>query len=420
MAFNGMTLTVRGRSLQAKVQAGATLTFTKTKVGDGSLPPGGSLEPLNDLIGPKLVVPIQDVSVIGDGTCRVRGVLTNTDLATGFFVREIGVFATDPDLGEILYAIANAGDECDYLPAGGGAVAIEHVLDIVISVGNAANVTAVINESAVLATKADLSAHVGAGGNAHALATAAAAGFMSEADKAKLDGINAESLSATVNAHKTAAPLDHPDGSVTAAKLASGAALANLGYTPLNKDGDTMTGALNVNKVQISADPNGAIAIGDSAQNGITPYIDFHYGKGGAQSYNVRLINDADGNLSFLFGSGAGTLKVVGDTVYTSGNFTAVNNIGILSGVVSNGGTIPLPNGFTQAQCVWLVSMNNSNVNNYRYDIDEGSATGYWYRSDCRTDANRVVTATQVFYAQNTHTDVTQPGSANYIIIGVK
>lgn len=34
------------------------------------------------------------------------------------------------------------------------------------------------------------------------------------------------------------------DGSVTAAKIASGAAVSNIGYTPLNKAGDTMTGNL--------------------------------------------------------------------------------------------------------------------------------------------------------------------------------
>ena len=47
-----------------------------------------------------------------------------------------------------------------------------------------------------------------------------------------------------------AAPLtsgDIPDGSVTAADLASGAAASNLGYTPVNKTGDTMTGDLIVN-----------------------------------------------------------------------------------------------------------------------------------------------------------------------------
>ena len=35
------------------------------------------------------------------------------------------------------------------------------------------------------------------------------------------------------------------DGSVTAPKLAAGAAVSNIGYTPVNKAGDTMTGAFN-------------------------------------------------------------------------------------------------------------------------------------------------------------------------------
>jgi hypothetical protein len=37
-----------------------------------------------------------------------------------------------------------------------------------------------------------------------------------------------------------------PDGSVTAPKLASGSAVDNIGYTPVNKAGDTMTGAISV------------------------------------------------------------------------------------------------------------------------------------------------------------------------------
>ncbi len=39
---------------------------------------------------------------------------------------------------------------------------------------------------------------------------------------------------------------DYQDASVTAAKLASGAAVANIGYTPVNKAGDTITGNLDV------------------------------------------------------------------------------------------------------------------------------------------------------------------------------
>lgn len=37
------------------------------------------------------------------------------------------------------------------------------------------------------------------------------------------------------------------DGAITSAKLAPGAAIANIGYTPVNKAGDTITGNLTVN-----------------------------------------------------------------------------------------------------------------------------------------------------------------------------
>ncbi|MCS7008738.1 MAG: hypothetical protein NZL93_02215 [Chthoniobacterales bacterium] len=51
----------------------------------------------------------------------------------------------------------------------------------------------------------------------------------------------------TLAAHRSVATLDHPDGSVTAAKLAPGAAVANIGYTPLNRAGDAMVGVLDMN-----------------------------------------------------------------------------------------------------------------------------------------------------------------------------
>ena len=39
---------------------------------------------------------------------------------------------------------------------------------------------------------------------------------------------------------------DIADGSITAAKLAAGAAVSNIGYTPANKAGDTFTGSVGV------------------------------------------------------------------------------------------------------------------------------------------------------------------------------
>ncbi|MBP2655421.1 MAG: glycerophosphoryl diester phosphodiesterase [Firmicutes bacterium] len=196
MAFNGMTITAQGANLQTKIQAGATLTFTRIKIGDGVLAAVSSLEALTDLIDPLLVVQIESVASLGDGTYRVRGTLTNSSVATGFFVREIGVYATDPDDGEILYSIANAGSECDYLPAGGGSVVVEQVLDIVTAVGNASSVTATINEGAVLVSLASFTEHVEDKTNPHSV-TAKQAGALPIAGGDMTGAINETSVTMT-------------------------------------------------------------------------------------------------------------------------------------------------------------------------------------------------------------------------------
>ena len=133
--FNGMTLTAAGLQLETKAQTGIELKFSRAALGDGSLGTGQTLASLTALINHKLDLPIVGIDVIGTGTARMRVVLQNKDLSQGFFAREIGVFATDPDAGEILYAVANAGASCDYIPAGGGADIVELVLEVVTVVG---------------------------------------------------------------------------------------------------------------------------------------------------------------------------------------------------------------------------------------------------------------------------------------------
>lgn len=44
------------------------------------------------------------------------------------------------------------------------------------------------------------------------------------------------------------------DGSITAAKLADGSAVTNIGYTPANKAGDTFTGSVNVSGAIVATD----------------------------------------------------------------------------------------------------------------------------------------------------------------------
>lgn len=114
-AFPKMTLTNAGQALQTKVLAGETLTFTRIALGDGQLN-GQPIAPLTALISQKATVEVDSVRVVNTTTAQVAGFFSNADISTGFWWRETGVFAQDPDVGEILYGYTNAGDAGDYIP----------------------------------------------------------------------------------------------------------------------------------------------------------------------------------------------------------------------------------------------------------------------------------------------------------------
>ena len=114
-AFPKMTLTNAGQALQTKVLAGATLTFTRIALGDGQLN-GQPIAPLTALISQKATVEVDSVRVVNTTTAQVAGFFSNADISTGFWWRETGVFAQDPDVGEILYGYTTAGDAGDYIP----------------------------------------------------------------------------------------------------------------------------------------------------------------------------------------------------------------------------------------------------------------------------------------------------------------
>jgi hypothetical protein len=144
--FSSLTLTDAGYKLQVKAQTGVKLEFTRVALGDGVLSTGTSLNTLTALISEKQTSNI-DNPTIGDGSAEIKANFSNKDLTASYYLRELGIFAQDPDAGEILYAVANAGDAADYMPAYGGAETIEQVFTIELSVGNVANVTAVFAES---------------------------------------------------------------------------------------------------------------------------------------------------------------------------------------------------------------------------------------------------------------------------------
>ena len=117
--------------------------------------------------------------------------------------------------------------------------------------------------------------------------------------------------------------------------------------------------------------------------------------------------------------AGTGGCYVTADTLHTRlGSITGGNTVGVLSGVISNGQTIPLPAGFAEWQCRWLVSTNNSNSDGRTWDLDGGHKANQ-YSFNCYTDG-RVVRATMSAWNDSGNVTNIYPASANYIIIGVK
>lgn len=154
-AFGGIILTNKGRNLQAKAQTGIELKYTRIGIGDGQLA-GQSIPTLTKLISEKKSLPLTKLKLQGQGKAVVGAVLSNQEVTTGFYFREMGVFALDPDEGEILYGYGNSGANAEYIPPAGGADIIEKSIDMIVVVGQAANVTAVIDSSLVWATHDDV------------------------------------------------------------------------------------------------------------------------------------------------------------------------------------------------------------------------------------------------------------------------
>lgn len=139
--IEGYKLTNKGNALQIKVEAGkCKLNITKLKLGSGTA--SGDIVNLTDLVQVEQTVPISKIEVIDDYTCRITGLVTNQGLNKTYYIREIGLYAQDPDDGEILYLVA-VDKNPDVMPADNYQMIIsqEFNIDVVVSNVDSVNVT---------------------------------------------------------------------------------------------------------------------------------------------------------------------------------------------------------------------------------------------------------------------------------------
>lgn len=154
--FRQLIITNKGQALMAKLIAGtANVTFTKvaassTTYSDSQIPG------LTGLSNIKQQVAVSKVTKINSVAVQVDAAMENSALTTGYYMNSLGLYAKDPDEGEILYAVAGANVGA-YIPPYNGITVSGAYLKLVTTVSNASNVSMTVDPAAV-ATVGDINA----------------------------------------------------------------------------------------------------------------------------------------------------------------------------------------------------------------------------------------------------------------------
>lgn len=166
--FRKNVITRKGVALLQKTQMQSIkLEFTRIATGSGQY---GEDELLDEAVGLKTLMQqfsISSVTVVDTQTVKLAAVISNLELIQPYYMGEIGVFAIDPDEGEILYSLAVAyPGKADYFPAYDGSTPVSIGLDTYLVVSNTGNVTIRADPGAYASAK-DLNLHIKDQGHFH-------------------------------------------------------------------------------------------------------------------------------------------------------------------------------------------------------------------------------------------------------------
>ena len=117
--FHEAVITMKGLALDTKIRSGMTVAkFTHIKMGDGIYDGSEDLNIVESLKEVRQTFAISSIIVADNKTVRLRTVSDNIGVAAGYYISELGIYAEDPDEGEILYSIAiGVKGKMDYQPS---------------------------------------------------------------------------------------------------------------------------------------------------------------------------------------------------------------------------------------------------------------------------------------------------------------
>ena len=155
--MQGTVITNKGLQLIAKlVASGTVLSFTRAAVGTGSVPSGYDPTNMTGLNKYKMDGAIASCSSSGD-TASIIFQVSSIGVSAGFTITEAGLFATDPDEGEILYCYLDMSTDPQYIYAEGSAISKFVEMTLTVVVGSVQSVTAYINPGSLLTNDGDIS-----------------------------------------------------------------------------------------------------------------------------------------------------------------------------------------------------------------------------------------------------------------------
>ena len=158
--FQAPKLTNVGKALYYANIGGQGISFTTIKLGKGTL--STAIANLTDLVD--TVVTIEAALSNGNGSyVDISGSFSNAGMTEGFYWREIGVFAADPNYPDdrshdVLYCYQNAYDTADFIPAASVETVEKHIT-VPLIVGDAETVSCLLDPSLVYATHQDIQDH---------------------------------------------------------------------------------------------------------------------------------------------------------------------------------------------------------------------------------------------------------------------
>ena len=154
--WDNVVYTTLGLNLMAKLQTGATLEITRAVGGDGYTS-ADARTALTEVTA-RQTLTLSNAVYKGSGQALLPVTLYNRGLTAGYPLRQIGVYATDPDDGEMLMLVAQS-EQPDTIPSAEDSPDFVVNFSFHVALGNAGRIN-VSYSLTDMATKADYVAYV--------------------------------------------------------------------------------------------------------------------------------------------------------------------------------------------------------------------------------------------------------------------